>query len=131
MKIVSRLLVLVGVCLLLSIVPAHAQSWQPLGEAIVDFRGTEQVIRSTDSNTQFSMIRLQVMDADLEFTGLTVHFSNGQSAEIEFKRYVGSARYSPAIELPNKGAGIEKIEFTFKNNIARTRLARVRLFAAN
>lgn len=101
-----------------------------MGQAIVDFRSDVEVIQTTDSNTQFSQVRLQVMDADMDFTGLKVHFSNGETAEIEFRRYVGASRYTPAIELPKKGAGIEKVEFSFRNNVSRSRLARVLLFAA-
>jgi len=130
MKALSRYSVLVGVCLLASLVSAQAQDWQPLGETIVDFRSPQETINATDTETQFSKIRMQVVDADMDFTGLKVYFSNGQTAEIAFKRYVGSARFTPAIELPDKGAGIEKVEFSFRNNVSRSRLGRVRLFAA-
>jgi len=127
----SRFVALVAVCVLASIVPVQAAEWQPLGETIVDFRTNEKEITATDTATAFSKLRLKVLDTQLEFTSLQIQFTNGQTAEVAFKKYVGAGRYSPVVEVPNQGAGIAKISFSFKNNTARSRLARVQLFGAN
>ena len=125
------LVLLVGLCLVLAAATVGAEGWQRLGQRIVDYRTTPEVITVVGDPGAFAKLSLQVRESSLEIVNVKVYVADGQTFDVTLNKYLGPGGETPAIEIPGGPKAIQKVEFTYKKSAGGSRLPFVQLVASN
>lgn len=129
MKLASRVVCLAAVTLLLSIVPASAADWRPLGDRAMDFRANPVTVETAAGAGAVSKIKLEVKESNLEILNVKVTFVDGQTFNVDLNKYIGAGG-SRIIDLPG-AKEIRRVEFTYRKASAESnRIAVVKIFGS-
>ncbi len=112
MKLASRVVCLVAVASLLSIVPARAADWRPLGERALDFRTNPVTIEAASGAGPVAKIKIEVKQSNLEIGNLKVTFADGQTFDVDLNKYIGAGS-SRVVDLPS-AKEVQRVEFSYK-----------------
>ena len=111
MKLASRVMCLAAVVAVLSVVPARAGDWRPLGELTIDYRTNPVIMDAAAGAGAVSKIKLEVKQANLEINNVKVTFTDGQTFNLDLNKYIGAGN-SRVIDLPS-AKEVQKVEFTY------------------
>lgn len=129
MKLAIRAVCLGLVGLALAAVSAVAADWQALGEKVVDFRKSPEVVTAKTDAGAFAKLKIEVKQANMEVQNVKVLFSDGQSFDVALNGYFGAGS-SRVIDLP-AAKPIGKVEFTCRSVSSEGRVALVRILGSN
>lgn len=103
------------------------RGWQLLGEVSAGGKVDRDEIRVGRANA-YTAIRLQVLEAPVEFFNVRIRFRNGETREVDVRQFVKRGGATRVIDLPGERRLIERVVFWYKT--ARGgRQARVQLWA--
>jgi len=102
--------------------------WTLLGETTVDGRRDTDTITVGRRDGRFKSLMLVVEDGDLELTGFTVVFGNGESQTPEVRQYFKEGSRTRAIDLDGDARFIRTITLSYKNVGRRGPRARVQIY---
>ena len=125
------LVLLVGLCFVLTASVVTAEDWQLLGQRVVDFRNNPEVVTAAGGARTFAKIKLQVKESSLEIAALKVYLADAPAFDVTLNQYLGPGGATKVIEIPDGPKAIQKVEFTYKRGTEGPRMPMVRLLASN
>ena len=112
---------------LLVATPAHADDWELLGKALVNFGADHDVIPVTAREGWFRAIKIEVEDGNLEMYDIKVIFGNGESFSPNTRLVFREDTRSRTIDLPGDKRFINRVEFFYRSRVRRGK-ATVKLY---
>lgn len=109
-------------------VPAHAGSWELLGERKVGVKTDRDVIYVTRSEGMFNRLKFSVHHRGIEILDVKVHFSNGDVYDVEIRKFIEAGGETRTLDLPGTARVIKKVEFVYKSRGRLPGRATVRLW---
>lgn len=129
MRYTKSLLLLVGISILFSFIPAavKTQGWKFIGDKIAAF-GVDRDVLYVTGNDAFSQIKVKVTDAPLHIIDMDVYFENGEKMNVPLKNKYRQGQESRVIDFPGGIRQIKKIEFLYETIGVKKGRARVAIW---
>lgn len=106
--------------------------WEVLGTLTVSDAKDHDVLPVTGSRGTFRSIKLEVLDRNVQFRDLKVHFANGETQDVALRDVIPAGGESRTIDI--EGAGdrtIRNIELRYDAQSLAGKKARVRVYGKN
>lgn len=110
---------------------AGSGRWEGLGTVTVTDRLDHDTMPVTRGQGTFTAIKLKVFKHAVEFRSVKIHFSNGETQEVELRNKIPAGGESRVIDVHGGDRGIRSIEFLYDAQSVRGRRATVRVFGRN
>ncbi len=91
----------------------RVQDAEFLGERSVDYRSDRDIIRVGERNGSYRAIVLRVERNDVDLRGITIHFENGSTQSIRFRRALRQGSETRRIDLDGGRRIIDRVELLY------------------
>ena len=116
----------------LSLATTHAKpkvdDWKRLGQKEADQKADRDEVTVGADEGAFKSIKLQVLQADVEFMSVRVVYASGDDQQIELRKKVRAGGESRPIDLDGRNRAIRKVVFVYRSNSRARKPAVVVLF---
>ncbi len=106
--------------------------WEVLGTLTVSDDRDHDVLPVTAARGTFRSIKLEVLDRNVQFRDMKVHFANGETQDVALRDVIPAGRESRTIDIEGRGdRTVRSIELRYDAQSLVGKKARVRIYGKN
>lgn len=97
--------------------PEPKIEWVKLGSRKVNFVADKDTIPVTLKEGLFKRIKLHVADNAITLSDVKVHFKNGQTTDVSFKKHFAANSWTRVVDLPGEARVIQKLTVRYSTKL--------------